>query len=438
MTFLYWLLKQLGPLACKVYFSEIKVSNEHVVPNDTPVIFVANHPSSLMDPIICGSYITRPLFFLGRADLFQSKLFSIFLRQAHMWPIYRSIDGVDTLSKNKGVFEDCYQSLAENNSIILYGEGFTDEQFVRRVKNLKKGAARIAIGAELTHNFELDLKIVAVGINYTNPEVLGGDISINFAEPISIQDYKEKHDQNPVKCFLEITTEIEKRLQSQVIHCNDPNDTVGAERVLMLDQNSMHYRSDQGVTSVDQRWQRSKQTVDEINSWDPEKKRLLFSRLEQFWNKFKCNGEELFIVKSLNGQKIEMFPDILYLVIGLPFALIGLALNFPLFLLLNILPKMITMRSTFYPGMQIAFGIVLSPLLLFIEYLVLDSYVDQPYLFPAVFFLGLFTGVYSVKYWLLLRRMKDKLTARRILKKQDFKCLQDEYLSLTGMLKQTK
>lgn len=430
MTFLYWILKQTAPRTGEVYFGDIKLENEDVIPVGKPFIFVANHPSSLMDPIICGGYINVPIHFLGRADIFKGKFISGFLRKSHMWPIYRNVDGKESLSKNEQVFKECYASVKEGNPILLYGEGRTDERFIRRVKKIKKGAARIAMGAEVAYDFELDLKIIPVGINYTNPENFGGDLLIRFAEPISVKEYKELHDENAVKSLLEITNEIERRLLNEVVHINNVEDSEGFEQTLQLFENTMHYVSRDGVPALNERWETSKHIAEVLNEMEQSKKESFFQKVKSFWQKINSEGNELYIIRALNGGKVSSAAELIQLILGFPLALVGLILNFPLFYLLKTLPQKLTKRITFYAGMKVAFGTFLTPILLSLEYLIFSLFIYIPYLYPVILIGGIISGIYAVRYLQVWRRFKRKQCALKRLKSLDQKGLKSEFDAL--------
>ena len=351
-----------------------------------------------------------------------------------MWPIYRSIDGKDSIIKNEQVFNECYASLKDGNPILLYGEGFTDEQFIRRVKKIKKGAARIAVGAEAKYNFELDMKIVPVGINYTNPEKLGGDLLIKFSEPISIKDYKATYQENEVKTYLEITNELEKRIKQEIIHVEEIDDAPSFEKLIQLDEDTMHYTSREGAPALTTRWEKTKQLADKVNSLATDQKESLFEKVNAFWKEVNPEGSELYIIRALQDKSISGVMDILLLLIGFPIALIGLIINLPLFVLLKTLPQKLTPRITFYAGMKVAFGTFLTPILLTIEYGIISLFLYIPYLYPVILIGGIITGIVTVKYLETYRRFKRKLNAKKRLQALNLKELKIKYQALIQLI----
>jgi|GEM_PF-1715319 glycerol-3-phosphate O-acyltransferase/dihydroxyacetone phosphate acyltransferase len=409
MTLLYRIYKTIVPIICRTYFSKIEIEgSEHVTGKD-PVLFVANHPSALLDPMVCGAFAKIPINYLGRADLFKSKIASWFLTSSHMWPIYRDVDGRENLDKNEEVFKHCYAKLKMNQALLLYGEGFTDEKFVRRVKKIKKGPARIAFGAEEHYHFEMGLKIIPLGINYSNPDEFGSDILLKYGEPILVSDFKEKYQENQAKAMLELTNLIEKRLKECIIHIEDA-------KSLKLFENAEKYRetfyglsSNNYVKDLKRSWKETKKDSEKFNQLEEGQKEQLTIALSEV---------STFNVQKISGIESKHIDNVLswiWLIFMAPFSLAGYLLNFPIFLLLKVLPAKLTRRSCFYPGMKIAFSMILFPLVLSIEFFILKMVFDVPLYYWPVYIVGVTILGYSfVKSRLYLNRISYNRKVKKL------------------------
>ncbi len=414
MTGLYRFLKTFVTPISKTFFGEVRTVNYHNVHEGDPIIFVANHPSALIDPIICGCFTNVPIHFLGRADIFNTKFNNWFLRNAHMWPIYRDVDGKDSLEKNKQVFAECYASLKDGNPILLYGEGVTDEVFIRRVKKIKKGAARIAFGAEEGYDFKLGLKIVPLGINYTNPAMKDSDLMLRYAEPVVVADYKDLFDENPVKAMLEVTRLVEERILENTIHIKDKKESEGLEAVLMLFSHTMHYEKKDDVEDFSERWDQSKKIAEALNNWeDKEEKASYLDKVKAFWEKLNPSKDERYLIQLLNNEKVSTAKELFEIVFFFPFALVGVIMNLPAFYLLNSLPKKLLKRFNFHSGFKVASSLILIPLFLIIEYGIIEIFVDVPFLFLHVLFGGILTGKYALRYRRVFRKLSAKNRAKK-------------------------
>ena len=141
MRLLYFILFCTLRYSLRIFYPRLKTINS---PGNMfgRTIYVSNHAASFMDPLVVASFRPPIVFFLTRSDVF-TKLTKPFLWAAHMLPIYRQQDGVDTKDENIKTFDECTKILKYGRNLLIFGEGFTDDVFIRRLKPVKKGAVRI-------------------------------------------------------------------------------------------------------------------------------------------------------------------------------------------------------------------------------------------------------------------------------------------------------
>lgn len=216
---LYRVFKWLFYLTVKGYFRSIHIEGRMNIPNTCPVIFVANHNSAFMDPILLGVHIKRPVYFLARGESFKSKLVSILYGWLHMIPIYKPDISPDEVHKNKEIFERCFDHLAQRKTIMIFPEGISKTE--RKLRRIKTGAARIVLGAEAQHDFKLGVKIVPIGINYSNPHSFRSDVFVNFGAPIELDEYKNDYDKDPIKTVQALTGGIKAQLEQMIVIVKD-------------------------------------------------------------------------------------------------------------------------------------------------------------------------------------------------------------------------
>lgn len=132
------------------------------VPREGPVLLVANHPNSLLDPALVVKAADRPMRFLARAGLFGNRSIAWLIRGSGAIPIYRASDTPQLLDRNRDAFEAVWAALQDNACVGIFPEGESHSE--PNIVPIKTGAARIALGAavEMGHSFP----IVPVGITY--------------------------------------------------------------------------------------------------------------------------------------------------------------------------------------------------------------------------------------------------------------------------------
>src|SRR6266568_4975668 len=84
----------------RIYYSPIEVEGRERIPATGAVLFVANHPNSLLDPALVGFTAQRPVHFFAKAPLFDVPVFGALMRALGMVPAYRGSDDKASVRKN--------------------------------------------------------------------------------------------------------------------------------------------------------------------------------------------------------------------------------------------------------------------------------------------------------------------------------------------------
>ncbi len=82
------LLLRLIGFCVRLYYRTNRFGNE--VPDEGPVLLVANHPNGLIDPILIGQTTGRPVYILGKAPLFDMPVIGMLVRGMRALPVYRT------------------------------------------------------------------------------------------------------------------------------------------------------------------------------------------------------------------------------------------------------------------------------------------------------------------------------------------------------------
>ncbi len=216
---LYSFLRFLMQITVRVFFRSIVIRNKEVIPAQGPLLVLANHPSTFMDPIVIATILNRKVFFLGKGELFKSKFAKWFLPKLNIIPVYRKQDDPSQMSKNEETFIKCYEHLENNGAILMFPEGISITE--RKLRPIKTGAARIVLGAEARNDFKLGIHIINIGLNYADPHRFNRDLFINIHKPINVSDYKLEYVQDTFSGAKSLTTEITKQLEKLIIAIED-------------------------------------------------------------------------------------------------------------------------------------------------------------------------------------------------------------------------
>ena len=209
---LYSLIQKISVLAIKLFFNQISIQNKQIVPNTSPIIFVANHPNFFMDPLIIGSYCPRQLYFFAKSTLFNSPLKKRILTRLNLVPVYRKIDDKENMGGNVNSFNKGYKILENNGAFLIFPEGISVGK--RVLEKLKTGAARIGLEAELKNDFDLNIVIIPIGLSYSDQVRFRSNIMIRFGSPIELSKFEKEYKTNEVKTVKKVTLIIEKSLNN--------------------------------------------------------------------------------------------------------------------------------------------------------------------------------------------------------------------------------
>ena len=360
MRIAYLALKFTLKFSLWVYYPRTRKINEPKK-RFARTIFVSNHAASFMDPLVVASNQKPVVFFMTRADVFKPIMMPI-LWAAHMLPIYRAQDGEDTKKKNEEVFQKCYSILKYGRSLLIFGEGFTDDTFIRRLKPLKKGAARIGFGALEEINWSKNIYIQSVGVNYSEPNKLGSSTLISNGDPIWLNDDQKEYEENPNKVINHLTHKIEEDLKAQLTHVENKDLAPFHENVMKLTRKGMNPSNfDKNITLVE-RWKYSQGLAKWLNNQDFENNDDLIGLKKDTDRYFallkRSKLDERFMYNLVSNEK-NRYKDLLNFIICLPITLIGLLHGYlPYILTKNFVEKTMR-RKVFWSSVKMTVGHIL-------------------------------------------------------------------------------
>ena len=240
--------------ALRLFHSDVTVSGSEHIPKDRPVIFVANHQNALLDPLHVVSNTGRIIHFLTRAEPFEMPVLKHFFRSLNMIPVYRVRDGFGTIKKNKKTFEQCFTYLQQNDCVLVFAEA--DHDLKRRVRPLSKGFTRIAFGAEQQSDWNLDLQIIPVGLNYGRHRKSRRPVHVEFGECIPIADFRQIFLKDEREAAQKLKKATKAGLKKTTMHVPKLNnyplhhlllDELDADRNTLLDPQKIN----QGVSAIE-------------------------------------------------------------------------------------------------------------------------------------------------------------------------------------------
>jgi len=214
--FIYRIIKLFISMGFSFSFRNVITTGYKKVKRNKPALFVANHQNTFLDGVLMvytGGQSNPNI--LVRADIFKSKMAFNLLSSIKLMPIYRKRDGVNTVSENEQIFEQCYEIFDHKGVVALFPEG--NHAFPRRLRSVQKGAARIAFQAEERKGFDLNLSLIPVGLQYENHTERWHDVHIHYGEATRIKDFKSVYEEAPQKAFKQTSDIIREGISHEMI-----------------------------------------------------------------------------------------------------------------------------------------------------------------------------------------------------------------------------
>lgn len=216
-TITFKIILAIFGVSLKLFFRRIETVNAESVPTGTGVIFVMNHPNGLVDPALVFVALPRRISFLAKSTLFKMPVISFLLRTVEALPVYRKIDAGADVSKNQDTFRAAEERLRKGGSIALFPEGVSHN--APTLLPLKTGASRIALGAVSIGENPIDLRIVPVGLHYTNKTTFRSEVLLHFGEAFRVEKVElDENGQPPKEAVKALTSQIETAIRQVTLN----------------------------------------------------------------------------------------------------------------------------------------------------------------------------------------------------------------------------
>jgi 1-acyl-sn-glycerol-3-phosphate acyltransferase len=329
-TKLYRVMRRVIGLALGFYFRRIERFHVERVPSSGPVLFVSNHPNSLTDSFVIGASVSRKVNFIGTVQLFGLKPVKWLLTRCGVIPINRVKDNPKAMRSVADTFEAVFQVLERGEAVGIFPEGITYDDSA--LKEVKSGAARMALELEHRHGGKLRLSVVPVGLTYSAKEVYRSDALVNFGEPIVAADFLEGYEERRKECIVILTEEIERRIQSLIVHIPKLEETRVVEgvkrlyfdRLLLGNQIAHEPAAEQAKELL--LTQQIAEVVDNVYLKQPERAAAFATKLdfyERWTARLKISEETLQLFPQKKKLAVQAFVWAVIAVVGAPVALYG-------------------------------------------------------------------------------------------------------------------
>lgn len=400
------------------YRKVIVLGRENIDPDDH-LIFAPNHQNALMDALaVLYTHKGQPVF-LARADIFKNKTVAAILYFLKILPVYRIRDGFNTLKGNDEIFDKTVDVIRNKNGLVILPEG--EHAGFRRLRQLKKGICRVAFHAEEASDFKLNIKIIPVGIEFSNYQRYRQVLTVVYGKPVEVSEFYDLYRKNPEIALNELRSKLYREMKLIIVHIDSEEDYEAIDELRNLVNGQ--YSDDVHNPKLF----RDRILIDKLNRLKNDDL-TLYRKICALSLKVKQKAKELKTDYMLLRKKKHQ--------LGLLFAgMAGIIFTFPLFLYGNIfdltflgipnlqIPKIrdIQFHSSIRYGISLCLALVFLPV-----FLIVCLIVFSPWWLALLIFVSLpLSGLFAVNYSLEFRRIIGGFRIRKYLKNNN-----TEYITL--------
>lgn len=436
----YALLKLIARIALKVFFRKIHVSGLGSVPRGVPLMVAANHPNTFMDPVLVAAHLKQPVYFLANGSVFKHPAVAWLLGRMHLIPVYRKQDVGGRKPDNAATFAKCFQFLRRKGTLLIFPEGTSEHE--RRLRPLKTGAARIALGAEAENDFKLGVRILPAGLTYTDPKRFRSEVSLHFSKPIDVCEFAEIYRESPVLAVDQLTDELQKRLAESTVVTTDKEQDFFVAGIEQLYKTRLADEMElPGNPAVENHLitQVIIRAVKHFETHQPERLAQVKIRIQRYASWLERLGLNEQAIRRENtffhrlGRGLVLF-------FGLPPYLYGLATNYLPYILPSKLAPLISRDITYRAPLMMTIGVFT-----FAGFYVLETYCFHQWLrqgWLTVLFAASLpaAGFFAWYWWLLAEDAYQSRSFRRLSTKREslIRSLLTERTEILQILEQAK
>ncbi len=413
-----------------VFYRKVIVFGRENINPDHHIIFAPNHQNALMDALaVLFTHKGQPVF-LARADIFKRKAIAAILYFFKILPVYRIRDGYSSLKGNDEIFLKTIDVLKHKNGLVILPEG--DHAGYRRLRQLKKGICRVAFQSDEATGFNLKIKIIPVGIEFSNYSRFRQVLTVVYGKPVEVSEFFDLYKESPEKALNELRAKLSHEMKASMIHIEPEEDYEALDELRSMINGKF---SDDIKFPKIFRDRLLINNMSMLKTTDP----AAYERICDLSLKVKNSSKQLKVSYRLLEKRKH---PVAWLITGV----IGLIITFPLFIFGNIfnlpfleIPNLQIRKirdpqfhSSVRYGLSLLLAFVFLPVFLILSIIIFSSW----WLGILVFFTLPFSGLFAWNYYRQFIRITGGFRVRRLIRQKDkeFDQLRNNYKQLVTLV----
>src|SRR5436190_174201 len=215
----YRLVRGFVRLLLWLFYRRVDVVGAERIPSRGPLIIVANHHNSLVDPMLIMGTFPRRITAVAKAPLFRHPLIGPFLRAVGALPVHRREEAGDDPRKNEALFATAIAHLRAGGAVLIFPEGRS--QPVPTLLPLRTGAARLLLGAEADGGGH-GVTLLPVGLVFQTPGTFRvASALVAVGPPVDVDDCVAAYGAEPEATVRRLTERLAWAIRAQIVEAED-------------------------------------------------------------------------------------------------------------------------------------------------------------------------------------------------------------------------
>jgi len=400
--------KLLAKVVFWFFYSKTTVLNREKGDFEGATIVVSNHPATMLDPLNVVTRVSRMSFFLANASLFKTRFNNWFFNTFYCIPVERYKDTGGKPLNNADAFRRAIEHLSKGNILFLCPEGLSETE--RHLRPIKTGCGRIALATEQAHDFQLNLRILPVGLTYTDGRAFRDKVIVNFGDRFKVSDFQQYTGEDGFEAVRELTEEIERRLSDLIINAKDRTEDLFLQKLEIIQQTNAPLAHKEHYFRTKKLLKNYHKALEKGITKETDFKAIVNGYFNEL-NEQKINDFALKNPKRSLGSWLLLFVSFF------PF-LFGFLNNYLSIQIPSWIDKKFAGDSSFSPTFKVLSGLILLPLFYFLQTLIVHLIFGNWWI-TLGYFLLLLPSFFIAEWWWALYEKTKKSSIAATLKKKN-------------------
>lgn len=413
-----------------VFYRKVIVLGRENINPDHHLIFAPNHQNALMDALAVLFTNSGYNVFLARADIFKKKTIAAILYFLKILPVYRIRDGFSSLKGNDDIFTKTVDVLKNKNGLVILPEG--DHAGFRRLRQLKKGICRVAFQSDEATGFSLKIKIIPVGLEYSNYTRYRQVLTVAYGKPVEVSEFHELYKVSPERALNELRSKLSIEMKNNMVHIDSEEDYEAIDELRSM------FNSKYSDDIKNPKITRDRQMISKLNQLktdDPVTYKKICDLSINVKQKAKAFKTDYILLDKKKHPLGWLIAGMLGIIVTFPVFIYGNIFNLTFLKIPNLQIRKIK-DPQFHSSVRYALSLILAFVFL-PTYLVLSLFIFSSWWLGLLIFLTLpLSGLFAWNYYLGLKRIIGGFRIRKLIKQNDkeFQLLRKNHTELVQLV----